>query len=375
MPNFDVIIAGLGVMGAAAAVELGRRSYRTLGIDQHPPGHAFGASHGKSRFIREAYFERPEYVTLVQRAYGAWRDLEQRSGRDLLSITGGLWMGPPGSRIVDGALESARQHGLAYELLDAPAIRQRYGFTVGDEFQGLLEPNAGILRPEDCVTALLDQAREHGAEIRHGEKMISWNANRHGVSVTTPEGTYTAEKLILTTGPWTAKVLRDLPVPIQANRVYYAHFEPSVVGALDHLPLYLVDWAPGIYYYGVPYRAGEGLKFGLHSAVEACDPDYTDREVPEGLIRQFTEHLNALLPGAADRLLWAESCLYAMTPDTDFIVDLHPQYDRVAFAGGFSGHGFKFAPVIGEILADLAVRGSTDLPSAFLRLDRETIKA
>ena len=376
MRNFDVIIVGLGAMGSAAADHLTRRGYRVLGLDQHRRGHGYGASHGKSRFIREAYFERPEYVSLVQRAYGQWRDLEARTGRKLLEITGGLWMGPPGSRIVEGSLESARRHGLAHELLDAAEIGRRYGFVVGEQVSGLLEPNAGVLQPEDCVAAQLDEALRRGARLRHGERVVRWQADGEGVRVETDEMTFTAEKLVLAAGPWAAKVLGELRVPIEASLVHYAHFEPAGDPArFARLPLYLVDWEPGVYYYGVPYRAGEGLKFGLHKAVAACDPDEVDRAVPAEVVDLFRARLNQLLPGSAERLLWAESCLYAMTPDTDFIVDVHPAHQgRVCFGGGFSGHGFKFAPVIGEILADFAEKGRTEKPVEFLRLARETIR-
>lgn len=374
MANFDVIIVGLGAMGSAAADHLSRRGLRVLGLDQYGPRHPWGASHGKSRFIREAYFERPEYVTLVQRAYGQWRELEARSGRRLLEITGGLWMGPPGSRIVEGSLESARQHGLAHEVLSAREIGRRYGFVVGESVTGLLEPNAGVLQPEDAVEAQLAMAARQGARLRHGEKVLRWSADAHGVRVETAEAVFTGEKLVLAAGPWAAKVLGELKVPIEASLVHYAHFEPEDAERYAGLPLYLVDWAPGVYYYGVPYRAGEGLKFGLHKAVAGCDPDEVNRAVPDEVVSVFRERLNQLLPGAASRLLWAESCLYAMTPDTDFIVDVHPEMERVCFAGGFSGHGFKFAPVMGEILADLAEHGRTPLPVEFLRRERETIR-
>lgn len=371
MPNFDVIIIGLGAMGSAAADHLSRRGFRVLGFDAHPPGHQLGASHGKSRFIREAYFEKPDYVTLVQRAYGQWRDLEARSGKSLLEITGGLWMGTLQSPIVAGARLSAERHGLAHELLDAAEIRRRFPtFQVEDHLWGLLEPNAGILQPEACVQAQLKEAERHGARLRFGERVLRWHADGSGVRVETEELTVTAGRLIVAAGPWAAKVLADLNLPMEAHRVHYLHCEPPEPERFAKLPLWLIDWAPGVFYYGVPYRAGAGVKFGLHCASTACDPDTVDRTVSQAQIAEFQTAMERILPGSANRLLWAESCLYAMTPDTDFILDRHPAHPQVAFGCGFSGHGFKFAPVIGEALADLAMEGKSGLPIEFLRLSR-----
>jgi sarcosine oxidase len=370
MPNFDVIIAGLGAMGSAAADHLSRRGYRVLGLDAHQRGHQLGASHGKSRFIREAYFEKPDYVTLVQRAYGQWRDLESRSGRRLLEITGGLWMGALDSPIVAGARLSAERHGLAHELLPAGEIRRRYpAFRVGDDVWGLLEPNAGILKPEACVCAQLDEAETRGARFRFGERMVKWRAEGDGVRVDTGELSYTADRLVITAGPWAAKVLAELDLPMEAHRVHYLHCEPDDPGRFA-LPLWLIALTPGVYYYGTPYRQGEGVKVGLHRAESGCDPDTVDRVVSEEQIAEFRAAMERILPGSSARLLSAESCLYAMTPDTDFIVDRHPAHAQVVFACGFSGHGFKFAPVIGEALADLAVQGRSELPIEFLQLGR-----
>lgn len=371
MPNFDVIIVGLGAMGSAAADHLSRRGFRVFGFDAHPQGHQLGASHGKSRFIREAYFEKPDYVRLVQRAYGQWRDLEARSGQGLLEITGGLWMGALDSPIVAGARLSAERHGLAHELLDDGEIRRRYpAFQTEDHVWGLLEPNAGILQPEACVRAQLKEAESRGARFRFGERVVRWQDDGGGVLVETEELRVTADRLIIAAGPWAAKVMADLHLPLEAHRVHYLHCEPQQPERFAALPLWLIDWAPGVFYYGTPYRAGAGVKFGLHRASSACDPDTVDRTVTQAQIAEFQAALERILPGSATRLLWAESCFYAMTPDTDFIVDQHPELPQVVFGCGFSGHGFKFAPVIGEALADLAMEGKSDLPIGFLGLSR-----
>ena len=371
MRNFDVIISGLGVMGSAAADHLTRRGYRVLGLDAYPRGHRLGASHGKSRTIREAYYEKPDYVTLVQRAYRQWRDLEDRSGQSLLEITGGLWMGALDSPIVAGSRLSAERHRLPHELLPSDEIRRRYpAFGIGDEVWGLYEPNAGVLRPEACVQAQLAEAERRGARFRFNERMVGWEPDGNGVRVNTGELSFTADRLIISAGPWAAKVLADIELPMEAHRVHYLCCDTEDAARFAGLPVWLIDWTPGAFYYGTPHRAGEGLKFGLHRASDACDPDTVDRTVTEEQIAEFRQTMEKFLPGSSANLLAAESCLYAMTPDSDFIVDHHPDHRQVAFACGFSGHGFKFAPVIGEALADLAMEGKSELPIDFLQLAR-----
>ena len=214
------------------------------------------------------------------------------------------------------------------------------------------------------------QAERRGARLRFGERVLRWHAEGSGIRVETEELSFTADRLIIAAGPWAAKVLADLSLPMEAHRVHYLHCGPDRPERFAQLPLWLIDFAPGIFYYGVPYRGGEGVKFGLHRASTACDPDTVDREVTPAQTAEFREAMERILPGSARKLLWAESCLYAMTPDTDFILDRHPLHPQVAFGCGFSGHGFKFSPVIGEALADLATLGRSDLPIDFLALSR-----
>lgn len=356
MLSYDVIIAGLGVMGSAAARELARQGLRVLGLDAHPRGHRLGASHGRTRFIREALYERPEYVQLVLRSYAKWRELEAESGQTLLEITGGLWLGPRDARIVSGSLESAQRHGLRHELLDPDALARAHpAFALPPDTWGLYEPNAGVLLPEACVAAQLASAESHGAVLRHGEAVRSWRAEGDHVIV---NGAYQARSLILTTGPW----IRELTgLPVEPHRVLLLHAEPaSNPSRFARIPLWLLDSAPGVFYYGVPYRAGEGMKLGLHQGADASESDAI----------RYLDVLNRILPGAGGRLLWTEHCWYAMSPDCDFFVDRHPRYPNVVFGGGFSGHGFKFAPVIGEALAGLAIQGQTPLPIGFLSVRR-----
>jgi sarcosine oxidase len=265
-------------------------------------------------------------------------------------------MGPRDSRIVSGSLESAQRHGLQHQLLDPDALaRQHPEFAPPPDTWGLYEPNAGVLLPELCVAAQLDSAERNGAALRHGEAVRSWRAEGDRVIV---NGVYEARSLILTTGPW----IRELTgLPVEPHRVLLLHAEPfGDPSRFARIPLWLLDSAPGVFYYGVPYRAGEGAKLGLHRGADA----------DEGDAARYLETLNRILPGAGGRLLWSEHCWYAMSPDCDFFVDRHPDYANVVFGGGFSGHGFKFAPVIGEALANLATRGHTELPIDFLSVRR-----
>ena len=372
MRVWDTIVAGLGGMGSAAAYHLARRGGRVLGLDAFARGHDRGSSHGRSRIIREAYFESPDYVVLVRRAYRLWRELERESGRTLLRITGGLWMGAPDSDVVAGSLASARLHSLQHELLTAPEIERRFPqFRLPPSAAGVYEPNAGILDPEACVAAHLDLAARHGAELHHSEPVLRWSANAGGVRVETAQGIYAADRLIVTAGAWAGELLAELRLPLEVERVFVVHFEPDDPSrfAPDRCPLYL--WRlNGGHFYGFPYLEGQGIKFGQHGAGEITKADRVRRSVTDGEIEQVRAVLNRVLPGAGMRADRAVTCLYTNTPDGHFFVDRHPEHENVWIACGFCGHGFKFASVVGEIMADLAFSGATGYPIEFLSLRR-----
>ncbi|MBM3729096.1 MAG: N-methyl-L-tryptophan oxidase [Acidobacteria bacterium] len=362
MRHYDAIVIGLGAMGSAAVYHLARRGVRVLGIDARERGHAMGASHGPSRIIREAYFEGAAYVELVRRAYVLWQELEAVSGRQLLTITGGLWMGRSDSDVVAGALASAREHGLKHDLLGARDLAGRFpAFEPHPDWEGLFEWNAGILRPEECIAAHLDQAALHGAELHHGQPVLTWS----GHQVECPGGIFTADRIILTAGPWTAGVTPESNLPLEVLRVFGVHVEPADADPFRSLPVFLWRSDQGNFY-GFPYRAGEGLKFAAHGTGEVCHPDAARRDVTPQEIAPLLDELNRYLPGAGRQVRAVFTCLYTMTPDSHFILDRHPRHDHVWLACGFSGHGFKFSSAIGEALADLAATGSTSLPVAFL---------
>jgi sarcosine oxidase len=372
--SYEVIVLGLGAIGSATAAHLAERGVRVLGLDNYPPAHNFGSSHGGSRIIREAYFEAPDYVPLVQRAYDQWRQLEAASGRDLLQITGGLLFGLPDEHLVLGAQRSAEIHHLPYERLTPREVTLRFpGFALPEDMVAIYEPRAGILDPEGGVTAHLHVAAAFGADLHYQESVLRWSVDGAGVRVETAAGSYSAAHLVIAAGPWTGQVLEDLHLPLVVQRIVNVYFEPERLDQFtsDRCPIYIFH-APEGWYYGFPYLEGQGLKAGRHDQGEVCTPQTIRRSVEEGEITMVRNALNHYMPGSAARALKAATCMYTMTPDEHFILDHHPAYPQVVFGAGFSGHGYKFAPVIGEILADLALEGSTSHEIAFLSLARFT---
>jgi sarcosine oxidase len=359
MPPFDVAIIGLGVMGSAALAALARRGKRVVGIDRFAPGHDRGSSHGTTRVIRLGYFEHPSYVPLVRAAYPLWRELEARSGQSLLTITGIVEIGGPASDLVAGTLRSSRLHGLPHEVLDARSLMKRFpAFRLPDDFVGVFQPDGGFVRADPAVAALQAFASRSGAELIWNEPVLAVEPHRDGVRVTTRHGDIRARCAIVAAGPWLKSLLPQLPVPLRVTRQVLAWFEPADRPrfAAERFPVFLLENADGIFY-GFPADAA-GLKVAKHHHLdEAVDPDHYDRAVSatdEAVIRVA---LKAHLPDADGRLLAAQTCLYTMTPDGDFILDRLPGCPEIIVAAPCSGHGFKFAPVIGEILADLAMMG------------------
>lgn len=368
----DVIIAGLGAMGSAAAHHLARRGLRVLGLDAFARGHDRGSSTGLSRVIRLAYFEHTDYVPLLRRAWELWRELERDSGeRSLLRETGALHIGREDGPMLSGALASVRAHQLDHERLDAADICDRYpGLQIQPPLAGLLEQTAGFLAPERCIDAHLRLAGRAGAELRFGEPVLSWQQIGESVAVTTPRATYPAARLVLTAGAWMSRLLGDL-FALRVERIPTFWFEPGGDPAalgLDRLPVWLIEDADdGEMIYGFPYLAEQGLKAARHHSGVVCDPDTVDRSPRAADEDSVRAGLRRYLPAAADAPLRATRvCLYTTTADGQFAIGRYPEAPSVAFASACSGHGFKFAPVIGEILADLATEGATHHPIQFV---------
>jgi sarcosine oxidase len=364
LPHVDVIVAGLGAMGSQALLHLARRGLRVAGFDRFAPPHAFGSSHGKSRIIREAYFEDPRYVPLVQRAYALWADLEAATGTTLLRQTGGVCYGPPDGVLVQGARRSAELHGLPHEVLDADALRRRYPVLIPEpSWEGVVEPRAGMLAPEACIGAALQVAERVGARIHRDEPVHSWRVDGDAVTVTTTKGTYRAARLVLSTGAWMGEVLRDLSLPLTVQRnvlFWFTAADRAADFAPDRFPVFLGELGDGTMWYGFP-DTGDGVKVAFHQHGAVATADGVDRTVSPGEVEAMRARLARHLPAANGALRETAVCVYTNTPDEHFVIDRHPSAPAVIVASPCSGHGFKFSSAIGEVLADLA----TDRAPAF----------
>ncbi|MFI5959862.1 N-methyl-L-tryptophan oxidase [Cryptosporangium sp. NPDC051539] len=363
MAPADVIVLGLGGMGSAAAHHLAARGVRVLGLERFGPAHARGSSHGGSRIIRQSYSEDPAYVPLVTRAYELWGDLEAETGADLLTLTGGIYLGRPDSPTVAGALAAATEWDLPHEYLDAGAIRSRFPtLNPGPDTVGVYEQRAGFVRPEASVAAQLSVAARLGADLHFEEPVLSWSANAGGVEVTTARGAYRADHLVVAPGAWATRVL-GLPFLVERQVQYWFAPAGGTAPYVDH-PVYLWEDPSGSSIYGFPSMDGPdgGVKVAFFRRGGAgTDPDALDREVRPEEIAAMAARAGRDLPTLPGTFLRGAACMYTTTPDGNFVVGTR---DRVTIACGFSGHGFKFVPVVGEILADLAIDGTTRHPIA-----------
>jgi sarcosine oxidase len=351
--GYDAIVIGLGVMGAATCRSLAQRGLRVLGLEQFQIGHDRGSSHGRTRVIRKAYFEDPRYVPLLHETFEAWRALEASCGQSLLHVTGCVNIGPPDHECIRGVIESAREHSLPCEQLDAGAIAQRWPAlkpSPGDI--GVFEADAGILMAEPCVKALADDAEARGAVLRCGEKVERWAADADGVVVHTTSGEYRARRLALCAGPWMSALAGDMGVSLSVERQVQAWFEPVEPRHCEvgRLPVF-IHFTPNGDFYGMPNLNGQGVKAAQHHGGAVTTPETVGRAFTPQDEKKIRGYLSRHLPSANGPLRDATICLYTNTRDSHFIIDRHPAYSNVWIAGGFSGHGFKFAPVVGESLA------------------------
>lgn len=370
MESFDAIVIGLGAHGSGATLALARRGLRVLGIEAAPErGHALGSSGGRTRMIRRAYFENPAYIPLLAAAWEAWGAIEAETGERLIEITGALYAGDADSDLFRGSVISAREQGLPHDVLDAAEIRRRWRiFTVSDSIGGLYDPGAGTIRPEHAIGVQLRLAEVAGAILRFGERAANWRPAQGtggGLEIETDAGVYGADHLVIAAGAWTGSFVPDLRLPLEVERVPVFWFEPDFPIAdlaVGRLPMWMVDTGADGIFYGFPYDAEDGLKVSRHYSGDVVDPDQVDRTERPADIERIRAFMRRSMPAADGPLRKSMVCLYANTPDHDFVIDRHPAVPGVAYASACSGHGFKFAPVVGEILADLALTGASTLP-------------
>ena len=362
--RYDVIVIGVGGMGSAAAYHLARRGVRVLAIERFDIPNSIGASHGMSRIIRLAYYEHPDYVPLLFRAYELWRELEQTAGASLLHITGSIDAGLPNSRIVSGSLRACTAYGLEHELLTSAELTGRFpAYSLPVDMVGNYQPQGGYLVPEQCVISHVAAAQSMGAEIHGRERVIEWRVRSGRVVVVTDRETYKADRLVITAGPWIADLVSTLRGIVEIERQVVGWFQPRSpeLFKAEHFPVFVLEAAAGARtYYGFPLHGIPGFKVGkLGHLGERTHPDDVDREIhlrDEAVLRQCVEEY---FPDGNGPVLSMQACMFSNSPDQHFIIGSPEGQKEVAFAGGFSGHGFKFCSVVGEILADLAIEGKT----------------
>jgi sarcosine oxidase len=359
--QYDVAIVGLGAMGSACAYAFAKRGARVIAFDRLSPPHMDGSTHGHTRIIREAYYEHPLYVPLVRRSYELWAELERETGQTLWMKTGGLWVGSEAGPLVRGALESARTHNIAHDLLDAAALNRRFpAYHARPDWVGLFEHRAGMLFPEKCVTAFLTGAAKRGASLRANEGVVKWSTSAQGVTVSTQSGSYDAKQLVVAAGAWLPGLTEHLGVrlPLEIERQMSHWFTPRSADAkygAPQTPVALFEMPEGDMFLTMADE-GHGVKCGKHHSGLPTSPDAVDRSVSDTENAQARAILDEVMPGAGGALRDARVCLYTNTPDRHFIIDWAPG-GRTLVVSPCSGHGFKFASAIGEIAAQLALDG------------------
>ncbi len=374
MPHdYDVIVIGVGGMGSAALYSLARRGARVCGIERFGVPHDRGSSHGDTRIIRKAYFEHPDYVPLLHRAYELWADLEEAGGVDLFNKCGFLTLAHPASETIRGLEACYVEHDVPHERLDGVQIERRFPqITPDEDMVGFFDPLGGYLRVEDCVTQHVAQARAAGAEVLTNTLISSWDATDDGVVVHTADADMTARRLVIATGAWAAPGLGRLGIDAHVwRKVLFWHDTPDPEPFLaENFPTFYVEKDYG-HFYGFPSVENKGVKVAEHLAETPIDdPSALDLDVRSGDAPPVQRFVSEMFPGVASRHTSHAVCMYTVTPDRNFVIDLHPLCPQVTIVGGFSGHGFKFASVVGEIAGDLALEGATPHPIEFLRIGR-----
>jgi sarcosine oxidase len=371
--SYDVIVLGIGAMGSAALYHLAKRGRRCLGLEQFNIPHDRGSSHGITRIIRLAYYEHPSYVPLLRRSYELWRELETHANSRLLHITGSVDAGPPGSAVFEGSRQSCKIHGLEHEVLTSVELTKRFpGYRLPGETLAVFQPDGGFLLPEACVSSHVILAQSQGASLRARERVLDWEPRSDGVTVRTERGRYHADRLIVSAGAWISPFVPVLAGKAVPERQVLGWFEPRQPEWFmpDKFPVFNIAVDTGRYY-GFPVFGIPGFKFGrYHHRGENVDPSTYDREChaeDERVLREFGERF---FPDGCGPLLSMHACLFTNLEDEHFAIGALPGYPQVVVASPCSGHGFKFAAVIGEILADLSETGQTGHDISLFRLDR-----
>jgi len=365
MTTYDFIVVGLGTVGSATCMTLARRGFNVLGIDKYCPPHNMGSHHGASRSVRRAYLEGTSYVPMALRSWELWRKLEKKSGQKLLVKTGNLTIGPPDSPAVSGFIASAQTYEIPHEYLTAAEVRNRWPhLSPPDTFVAGLEKEAGIVFPELSIITFLAEAEKSGADLFMDEQVDHWSEDQGTVYVHTARNTYETGRLLISAGAWTNRLLGLPRMPLMPKRVP-VHWVEAPEDKHLHLGRFPVNFwqipiktslgAPQTYreFYALPVIGpGSQIKMALHNELVDCDPVSLIREVLPDEVEKIKAIISHFLPGLHHCAINSEVCMYTMTPDGHFYLGKRPGSNHV-FGVALAGHGFKFAPVLGEILADL----------------------
>lgn len=370
---YDVIVIGVGGMGSATVYHLARRGTKVLGLEQFDISHDRGSSHGINRIIRLAYAEDPRYVPLLRRAYELWREIESAVHERLLFITGGIDAGTQDSATVTGSLRSCTLHNISHELLDAPGLGRRFpGYRLPKDMVAVYQPDGGFVLSERSIEAYVTAAQALGADVQTRERVLEWNADGDRVRVRTDRGSYRAGALVVTAGPWTAEILPGLAPHLAPERQVLMWSQPLRPEHFDLgvFPVFNMETPEGRFY-GFPIYGIPGFKMGkYHHLYQRADPNRMDRECHPEDQKVLRDAIRRYFPDANGPTIALKTCLFTNTRDEHFVIDLHPEFPQVCIAAGFSGHGFKFCSVIGEIMADLAMGRTTRWDIGLFRLHR-----
>jgi sarcosine oxidase len=372
--NFDVIVLGLGAHGSSAVYHLSKTNIKICGIDRFAPPHTFGSSHGQSRIIRQAYHESPMYVPLVMEAYKLWNELENASGKNLLLKTGGIILGNENSMVVKGAKLSAETHNVSYDYLNHTEIQKEFpALKPTEETVAVVEKNAGILFPEECIKANLKLANDNGALLLFGEVVKSINIKNNSVEVVTDKNNYETQKLIISVGAWLNDLLPELKLPLSIKRQVLFWFKnenermQKFIGP-KQLPIFIWQYSSPHIFYGFP-DLGDGIKIAPHHEGQPTHPDLLSQKVDDTEINDIQKiadkYINAKL-----QFNYSAVCMYTNTPDEHFIIDFHPLNNNIIIASPCSGHGFKFSSAIGKLLCDMATGKKLDFDIAPFNINR-----
>jgi sarcosine oxidase len=362
MSGPQIAVIGLGAAGSAALYQLARRGVRAVGIERFDPGHAYGSSHGPTRIIRLAHFENASHVPMMRRAYALWRELEKSADTKLIFTTGIAEMGPADGELIRGTLAGASSHGIPHEVMDAAAFMRRYpSFKLPNDFVAVRQADGGYITAAAALAVNIRLAAAAGAIVRTNETVISVEPLSNGVRIKTDRDEIEADGAIVAAGPWLHRVLPELRLPLRVTRQVVGWFEPDDATQFfaGRFPVFIIETQHG-HHYGFPVYGEMGVKIAKHHhRREIVDADSYDQTVSAADEAAIRAPLAQYLPAANGRLLSAETCLYTMTPDETFIIDHMPGFPHVVIASPCCGHGFKFSPVVGEIVADLVLSGET----------------